>query len=482
MYAMLSAANRDVTQLRATGGAEAMAHLDSWSNSPLKAEFYARTDKMLTRDVNIFSNITLSDWLNVSNAFVDFLFAQDKIVLGKITNGDLLRTVALNEGLKMLGAVVACVIAAALVIFFNSREQEKLETALRSTRILARAINRFCPKNQLRTMGVRSIVEVQAGLHTEVATVMLTCGMNTDLARVMTNTELFDFFSQYLQKMTQITQQQKGYVDLFFGDQLHNVFQVPKNAVNAALLMQSCTSHINSTLIAEGRDTTLSVGIGIHHLIAVTGVFGDSSSRLSVAMISSEGMLATRLEGMTKTFGSKIIATEPVIQHLPANFQTIGGKGYRYRLLGTVTSRLNRKDRMANQLMTSRGNSEAGATTTTANFSDAEDNNNNKKKKKTTRFNIVDSGDEGKETEDETENGRGGEVRNNKYQSSASSSSIRVKSADENENEASSNEKRPPLKSAQKQKNTTRTSKGIHRKLLQRSVSKSNSNLRSLSM
>lgn len=350
---MRSAIARDIVQVRASGAPESQAHIDAWENSDLKIQFYDRLDKLLSRDLAVISNITLDEWLNVTNKFVDRLHELDQEFLYKITNGHLLEQISIREGLKMFGALFACIVAAALVIHFTTKETEKLEHALRSTRVLAAAVQRFVPRQPLRVMGITSILEVEPGMQTEVATVMLTCGIKNfgDLARIMSNTELFDWISHYLHKMTQVTQQQRGYVDVFFGDQLHCVFSVPKSAVNAAILMQVATDQSNSTLVAQGRDTTLSVAIGIHHLTSCLGVFGDSSSRLSICMISSENTLPTRLEGMSKTFGSKILATEAVVTHLPSNFDD--GRGYRFRLLGTVATRLNKKDKVTDQLMTS---------------------------------------------------------------------------------------------------------------------------------
>jgi len=45
----------------------------------------------------------------------------------------------------MLGAVLACVLAVAVVIWLNNREQHRLEAALKGAHYLSKAVQRFVP-------------------------------------------------------------------------------------------------------------------------------------------------------------------------------------------------------------------------------------------------------------------------------------------------------------------------------------------------
>ena len=68
-------------------------------------------------------------------------------------------------------------------------------------------------------------------------------------------------------------------------------------------------------MICRGSTKLLRIGIGIHHGVASAGFMGDSH-RLNAMLVSSEVNLASRLEGLTKYYGSKILMSDAAASQL----------------------------------------------------------------------------------------------------------------------------------------------------------------------
>jgi len=266
-----------------------------------------------------------SRWFNDVNFYVSQI---DSEVLESFTDGKLLEEVVVRESLLMAFAMLGCVFALACVIFYNQKEQKRMERALDATAVLADAVQRFVPRNQLKTMGVRSITQVQPGMSTEVAQTITFSDIRdfTRLSESMSRLELFDWLQNYVSRMTKVVSEEKSYIMAFLGDGLGICSPQPTYAVNAAIKMHVAVEGLNLDIVAKGGTLPIQIGVGIHHGVVVAGVFGDAQ-RLSVSMVAPDVNFASRLEALTKSFGVKILASEDVVDQISSelfSFRNVG--------------------------------------------------------------------------------------------------------------------------------------------------------------
>ena len=115
---------------------------------------------------------------------------------------------------------------------------------------------------------------------------------------------------------------QLGFVDKFVGDAIMAIFDLPQmsdaveaeNAVLAAIGMQEALNTYN--LNFRDKDFfPIKVGIGIHSGQAVIGTVG-SEDRMDSTVLGDAVNLASRLEGLTKHYGAKIIISHQTFSKL----------------------------------------------------------------------------------------------------------------------------------------------------------------------
>jgi len=184
-------------------------------------------------------------------------------------------------------------------------------------------VSSFVPRAFLRTMGARSLSHAEAGSHSEVATTMVFCSIRnfTGLTDGMTNEALFHWLQSYFGLMTRVTDHHHGTIDKFIGDAIFAFFGVPTNAVRCGVEWQTVANFLNSQL---GSENMIRIGVGIHHGVAAFGIFGDTA-RKTCTLVSKEVNFASRLEGLTKQYGVRILCSAAALEHVDtASYQQTG--------------------------------------------------------------------------------------------------------------------------------------------------------------
>jgi adenylate cyclase len=139
----------------------------------------------------------------------------------------------------------------------------------------------------------------------------------TTLSERLTPTQVVEYLAEYFQLMTAAMHEQGGTVNQFLGDGTLVLFNAPSLvpghaacACRAALRAQERLAAMRGQWAAAGRPP-FRTRIGLHSGEVVVGTFG-TPERFAYSAIGDAMNLASRLEGLNKSYGTYIVASEAV--------------------------------------------------------------------------------------------------------------------------------------------------------------------------
>ncbi len=205
----------------------------------------------------------------------------------------------------------------------------RIRTHLNLHRVF-KATGKFVPHEFLKSVGRESITDVLLGDHIEKNVTVLFSDVRdfTSISEQLTPEESFQFVNQYVGQMGPIIQQNDGFVNQYLGDGIMAIF--PSNAeysLQASIEMHRKIMDYNSD--TKNSKYQIHIGIGIHSGPLVMGIIGDDQ-RNDTATIADTVNISSRLEGLTKHYGAKILLSEDSILTMVVN-----GK-FNFRQLGKV--------------------------------------------------------------------------------------------------------------------------------------------------
>jgi class 3 adenylate cyclase/CHASE2 domain-containing sensor protein len=143
----------------------------------------------------------------------------------------------------------------------------------------------------------------------------------TTLSESLPPEAVIALLNRYFDRVVDQIHHQEGAVVCFMGDGIMAVFGAPKrlhNPCEAALLaakgMQGEVVKLNEILVQEGAPP-IQIGVGLHVGEAVIGQVG-SSGRHDYTAIGDVTNVASRLEGLTKDVGFRIVCSKDVVDAL----------------------------------------------------------------------------------------------------------------------------------------------------------------------
>ena len=144
----------------------------------------------------------------------------------------------------------------------------------------------------------------------------------TSISEVNKPEDVVNFLNAYFTHMVDIVKKYGGTVDKFIGDAIMVLFGAPisyndnaKRAVLAALEMYGQLDQIPSENLKFPEGMKLDIGIGIHYGDVIVGQIG-SADKTNYTVIGDTVNLASRLEGLTKLYGAKVIISQAVHDEL----------------------------------------------------------------------------------------------------------------------------------------------------------------------
>ncbi|MCW6052407.1 response regulator [Lyngbya sp. CCAP 1446/10] len=231
-----------------------------------------------------------------------------------------------------------------LVEAFNSEANDYLTKPFIKKELLARiktqitlaklnaAYGKFVPHDFLNLLEKPSIIEVKLGDNQEKNMTVLFADIRsfTVLSEQMTPAENFAFINSYLGRVSPAIRKNNGFIDKYIGDAVMALFPTsPSDGVRAAIDMQKELNIYNEQREQNGL-LPIAIGIGLHAGNLMLGTIGEPE-RMESTVISDAVNLASRLEGLTKVYGSGILVSGEIIDRLEDS------ETYNYRFVDRVT-------------------------------------------------------------------------------------------------------------------------------------------------
>jgi adenylate cyclase len=170
------------------------------------------------------------------------------------------------------------------------------------------AYGRFVPVQFLRLLGRPGITEVKLGDHVEQEMTLLFSDIRdfTALSESILPAENFRFINSYLSTMEPVVARHDGIIDKYIGDGIMALF--PGSADDAVL--SGIDMLFQLSIYNQGRAhagfVPIRIGIGINTGLVMMGTVGGHN-RMDSTVIGDAVNLASRLEGLTKSYGTPLV-------------------------------------------------------------------------------------------------------------------------------------------------------------------------------
>jgi class 3 adenylate cyclase len=175
----------------------------------------------------------------------------------------------------------------------------------------------FVPREFIKSLGKNRLTEVSLGDLTEkeVTVVFVDIREFTTISEGLSPKDNFLFINSFNKKMGPIIRKNSGFIMQYLGDGFMALFPTgSQDALRASVEMHRELDLYNEIRASKNR-APVRVGIGMQNGDLIMGITGDIK-RLDAAIISDTVNTASRIEGLSKHFGTSILMTGKCIQKL----------------------------------------------------------------------------------------------------------------------------------------------------------------------
>jgi adenylate cyclase len=188
----------------------------------------------------------------------------------------------------------------------------------RGGRLLRRSFALYLAPHVIDKMLASNRLPVLGGETREVTVLFSDLEGYSSIAEKMPPAELVAFMNEYLSAMTDIIENNGGYIDKYIGDSIVAVFGAPAydkdHAINAAHAALACRVRLHelnqSSAVFQGQKVAHRIGLNSGE--ALVGNIG-SRRRFNYSVMSDAVNVASRLEGANKYYGTTILASETTV-------------------------------------------------------------------------------------------------------------------------------------------------------------------------
>ena len=213
----------------------------------------------------------------------------------------------------------------------NELLEERVKKRTAQLQELNTAYQRFVPREFLNLLAKESILDVILGDQTAQQMTVLFSDIRgwTTLSEEMTAQESFNFINAFLNRVSPVINAHRGFIDNFQGDGMMALFpESADDAVQAAIAMHAAVSEYNKARKKKGFQP-IGIGVGLHIGDLMLGIIGHEE-RMQGTVVADAVNLASRLEGLTRIYGSTISISEPTLSQLKDRDQ------YKHRFVDKV--------------------------------------------------------------------------------------------------------------------------------------------------
>jgi adenylate cyclase len=147
----------------------------------------------------------------------------------------------------------------------------------------------------------------------------------TALSESMEPEQVVEMLNEYMTRMVSIIRSYGGVVDKYVGDAIMALWGVPLTgeddayrAVRACLAMREDLAKLNDIRLARGQPV-LKIGMGLNTGPLIAGNIG-SNEKMEYTVIGDAVNLASRIESMTKEYGTDLLVSTSVHQQIQSRF------------------------------------------------------------------------------------------------------------------------------------------------------------------
>jgi class 3 adenylate cyclase len=176
---------------------------------------------------------------------------------------------------------------------------------------LNQAYYRFVPQEFIQNLHKNSVLEVEPGdnIQKKISVLFSHIRSFPGLSENMSPDENFQFINDYLEIMAPRIKEHEGFIDKYIGDAIMALFpSSPIEAVKGGVTMLEGLQVYNARRAKNDLDP-IRIGVGIHSGLSMMGTIG-SQTRMEATVISDTVNFASRLEGLTKTFGASMLISQ----------------------------------------------------------------------------------------------------------------------------------------------------------------------------
>ncbi len=175
----------------------------------------------------------------------------------------------------------------------------------------------------------------------------------TEMSERLQPEEVVEMLNEYMTLMVAVITRNGGVVDKYVGDAIMALWGVPiegsddaRNAVQACLEMRSELASLNARRMERGQEP-LRIGMGLNYGEVIAGNIG-SNEKMDYTVIGDSVNLASRIESMTKAYGTDLLISGSVHERIEGRFICEAAKSARvkgksnaievYHVRGTIDS------------------------------------------------------------------------------------------------------------------------------------------------
>ncbi len=196
----------------------------------------------------------------------------------------------------------------------------KMKGKLKFERNIRKAFSRFVPEQIIDELvdGAEAEAKVGVGEKRDVAILFCDIRSFTNISECNKPEIVVGFLNRYFTAMCTIIKKHGGTVDKFMGDAIMAIFGAPvsyednsRRALMAAYEMREAIDNVplDDLILPAGME--FKAGIGIHYGDVIVGSIG-SADKTDYSVIGDNVNLGSRIEGLTKTYGTMILVSGAV--------------------------------------------------------------------------------------------------------------------------------------------------------------------------